>query len=341
MAGGVTAAAPAARGARTALAGSPPGAATGSPAEALAVAPSRGFRAWKNQRPFWGATLSLLAGLAILWMPLHLFPFAFLPDTLIFLGYLFSGLVIATAVAGYLLPSASTYLGILVILFSIVSIFGALGGLFVGTLLGILGGSLMVAWQPKAATAPAAPAPGDPASAPASPAPAQGGPASAGSTPDGPASGTVSSGSGSRPALGGPRSGPAPASGSAGSGPASGSPGSGPAPDASGPDLASGGPGSGPPGGPGSGPTNGGRVSDPAAVGPASPPAAGGPTPPGSSGAMASAAGAGSEAPAPAAPPSPAEPSAGPAALEALWDPPTRSDPDPDDEGADWRRWFQ
>ncbi|GAB6876583.1 long-chain-fatty-acid--CoA ligase [Thermaerobacter litoralis] len=123
----------------------------GSPGAVPAARPG-GFRAWKASRPFWGATISLIAGFLILWMPLNLFPFAFLPDTLIFLGYLFSGLVIATAIAGYLLPAASTYLGILVILFSIVSIFGALGGLFVGAILGILGGSLMVAWQPAPLT---------------------------------------------------------------------------------------------------------------------------------------------------------------------------------------------
>ncbi|EKP95558.1 long-chain-fatty-acid--CoA ligase [Thermaerobacter subterraneus] len=142
-------------GAGTALARDPGGPGTGGAGRGPQGVPARpggGFRAWKAQRPFWGATLSLIAGFLILWMPLNLFPFAFLPDTLIFLGYLFSGLVIATAIAGFLLPAASTYLGILVILFSIVSIFGALGGLFVGAILGILGGSLMVAWQPVIVT---------------------------------------------------------------------------------------------------------------------------------------------------------------------------------------------
>src|SRR5690606_25339929 len=89
-----------------------------------------------------------LAGLVISWMPLNLFPVAFLPGTYIFLGYLFSGLIIATALGALLLPAASTYLGILVILFSILSIFGALGGLIVGAIMGIAGGSLIVAWRP-------------------------------------------------------------------------------------------------------------------------------------------------------------------------------------------------
>ncbi|WP_066174783.1 DUF6114 domain-containing protein [Bacillus marinisedimentorum] len=105
------------------------------------------FKNWRSKRPFLGATLSLLAGLLILWIPFNLSKIAFLPGSMAFVGFLFGGLIVLTAVMAYIFPQFSTILGVFVIFFSVLSVMGALGGMFIGTILGITGGSFCIGWQ--------------------------------------------------------------------------------------------------------------------------------------------------------------------------------------------------
>jgi len=49
------------------------------------------FKRWRMSRPFWGATFSLLAGLIILYMPIHLLEVALRPGNFVVLGLLFGG----------------------------------------------------------------------------------------------------------------------------------------------------------------------------------------------------------------------------------------------------------
>lgn len=111
------------------------------------MAKQRSFKQWRQQRPFWGATLSLLAGLIILWVPVNLAQIAFLPGSMAFVGYLFGGLIIILSILVYIYPQFSSILGVFIMFFSVLSVMGALGGLFVGTILGIIGGSLAIAWR--------------------------------------------------------------------------------------------------------------------------------------------------------------------------------------------------
>ncbi|MFD2639344.1 DUF6114 domain-containing protein [Piscibacillus salipiscarius] len=105
------------------------------------------FKKWRNQRPFWGATLTLLAGLMILYIPTHLYAIAFIPGSLVFVGYLFGGLTLILGLLSYIFPQFSTVFGVMTIFISVLSIMGALGGFVVGTIIGIIGGSLLVAWE--------------------------------------------------------------------------------------------------------------------------------------------------------------------------------------------------
>jgi hypothetical protein len=98
-------------------------------------------------RPFWGATLSLLAGLIILYIPLQLLQIAFTPGNLAVIGLIFGGLIVLIGILGYIFPNFNIVFGIITIFLSILSIMGALGGFFIGTLLGIIGGSLSIAWR--------------------------------------------------------------------------------------------------------------------------------------------------------------------------------------------------
>jgi hypothetical protein len=105
------------------------------------------FTQWRNKRPFWGATLTVLAGLLILYIPLHLYAIAFIPGSLVFIGFLFGGLTLIIGVLVYIYPQFSTVFGVVTLFLSVLSIMGALGGFLIGTILGIIAGSLCIAWQ--------------------------------------------------------------------------------------------------------------------------------------------------------------------------------------------------
>lgn len=102
-----------------------------------------------NRRPKAGLILIILAGLVILWIPINLYWLAFVPGSFAFTGFLFGGLVLLCGILGWLMPQYVRLLGVFALVLSIASIMGALGGLLIGTVLGIVGGSLCAAWDPN------------------------------------------------------------------------------------------------------------------------------------------------------------------------------------------------
>lgn len=109
------------------------------------------FGSWKRQRPFWGGLLLVLSGLVIAIIPLDLaLKFALVPTDFAFVGLIFAIFVVLSGVFALYQPQLAGFFGAAGILVAIVSIFGALGGFVIGTLVGILGGSLCVAWEPPA-----------------------------------------------------------------------------------------------------------------------------------------------------------------------------------------------
>ncbi|WP_436345034.1 DUF6114 domain-containing protein [Natronorubrum sp. FCH18a] len=110
------------------------------------------FNGWRSQRPFLGGVLLCLAGILITWVPMQI-----LPD-LIFIGGRMAGLLAIGAMFGVFVfvsgvfaltkPEHSDMIGVVGVVLSIFSLFGSLGGLFLGMLLGILGGNLCLAWKP-------------------------------------------------------------------------------------------------------------------------------------------------------------------------------------------------
>jgi hypothetical protein len=100
-------------------------------------------------RPILGPLVLVAAGGAVAVVPLR---FA---DLLALVGggspVLGIGMGSAIALCGigvHALPEFSTEIGAMAMALSILSIFGALGGLLVGLLLGLIGGNLCIAWQP-------------------------------------------------------------------------------------------------------------------------------------------------------------------------------------------------
>ncbi len=80
-------------------------------------------------------------------MPIHLLEVALRPGNFVVLGLLFGGLITIIGILSYFYTRLNIIFGIITIFLSIASILGALGGLFVGTLLGIIGGSLLLSWR--------------------------------------------------------------------------------------------------------------------------------------------------------------------------------------------------
>ncbi|SDW78759.1 hypothetical protein SAMN05444487_10699 [Marininema mesophilum] len=98
-------------------------------------------------RPKAGLILLMFAGLLTLYVPAQLYWLAFVPGNFAFTGILFGGLLLACGVIGWLMPRYVRLLGVFGILLSILSLIGALGGLLIGMIAGITGGSLCIAWE--------------------------------------------------------------------------------------------------------------------------------------------------------------------------------------------------
>jgi hypothetical protein len=81
--------------------------------------------------------------------PRYFFPFMSFAGVL---GIVFGLIVIASAIMLNRRPTQHATWGILILIFSILGIFGGLGGYLVGLILGIVGGALAIAWKPPAAT---------------------------------------------------------------------------------------------------------------------------------------------------------------------------------------------
>ncbi|MDN3017620.1 DUF6114 domain-containing protein [Paenibacillus sp. BSR1-1] len=106
-----------------------------------------GAKKWRKQRPVWGALLTIVSGLMILWVPLNLYLSTFLPGSIAIIGLLFGGLITLIGIVALFFPNASKILGIFTIFLSILSVIGALGGFLFGTIFGIIGGALLMAWR--------------------------------------------------------------------------------------------------------------------------------------------------------------------------------------------------
>ncbi|WP_413301716.1 DUF6114 domain-containing protein [Bacillus sp. 1P10SD] len=93
--------------------------------------------------------MSILSGLIILWVPAKLYEVAAAPGSILFVGFFLGGLTLLMGILSYIMPRLSTLLGVLAIFASVLSIMGALGGFLIGTILGIIGGAMLIAWKPE------------------------------------------------------------------------------------------------------------------------------------------------------------------------------------------------
>jgi hypothetical protein len=95
-----------------------------------------------------GALLLMIGGLIIGWVPIQFATeLAIIGGSFTVIGLVFAVMVFLAGAFVMARPEMSTIFGIIGIALSILSLIGALGGMFVGMLVGIAGGNLCIAWR--------------------------------------------------------------------------------------------------------------------------------------------------------------------------------------------------
>lgn len=120
---------------------------------AAATDARRGFRTWRNERPFWAGLFTFAASLPIIYFPYAHLKFGAIPlalSTSAGAGSLIIGvLLVALAISLWFHRQARAFAGITVILLALISFPVAnFGGLLIGLISGLIGGSLACAWIP-------------------------------------------------------------------------------------------------------------------------------------------------------------------------------------------------
>ncbi len=107
------------------------------------------FRQWRRTRPFWAGVWCLLGGAIIIYGPLTVIKLVLVSGTVVWAGILIGALVCVMGLFMWFSPQFRQVLGVLAILFSIVSLITSnFGGFLIGMLLGVIGGAMAFGWTP-------------------------------------------------------------------------------------------------------------------------------------------------------------------------------------------------
>ncbi len=110
----------------------------------------RWFRAFRRTRPFWGGLWCVLAGLWIMRAMNFGFGLAVTGGWNFAAGYILGGGLALFGLVAWFAPHYRTLVGVLAFLFALAAFVSAnLGGYLIGTVLGVIGGSMIWAWGEK------------------------------------------------------------------------------------------------------------------------------------------------------------------------------------------------
>ncbi|MGW6709618.1 DUF6114 domain-containing protein [Streptomyces sp. NPDC054956] len=110
------------------------------------------WRRWRRGRPFWGGLFAVLAGAEICALPLAPLKIMLQQGVAGIPSVLMGVVMIVLGITAWFSPAQRSLAGVLTTLIATAAlVLSNLGGFLIGTLLGILGGGLMFAWQPYAA----------------------------------------------------------------------------------------------------------------------------------------------------------------------------------------------
>lgn len=111
------------------------------------------FRAWRRTRPFWGGLWTILAGAEIIRAMSFSIGLALTGGWSYSAGYVMGGGLILFGLVAWLSPRNKTLAAILAFLIALGAFPTAnLGGYLIGSVLGIIGSSMLWAWGPKKPT---------------------------------------------------------------------------------------------------------------------------------------------------------------------------------------------
>ncbi|MFK0235399.1 DUF6114 domain-containing protein [Streptomyces vinaceus] len=109
------------------------------------------WRRWRRGRPFWGGLFAVLAGTEICVLPLAPLKVMLQQGIAGIPSVLMGVVMIVLGLTAWFSPAQRGLAGVLTTLIATAAlVMSNLGGFLIGTLLGILGGGLMFAWQPNA-----------------------------------------------------------------------------------------------------------------------------------------------------------------------------------------------
>ena len=107
------------------------------------------FRRWRRTRPFWGGLWCILGGIIIAYGPTTAVRVILVAGTTVWLGILMGVLVILMGLFLWFAPQLRQLVGVLAVVFSMISLITSdYGGFVIGLLLGTMGGALGFAWTP-------------------------------------------------------------------------------------------------------------------------------------------------------------------------------------------------
>ncbi|MGW7313801.1 DUF6114 domain-containing protein [Streptomyces sp. NPDC054854] len=109
------------------------------------------WRRWRRGRPFWGGLFAVLAGAWICVLPLAPLKIMLQQGVAGIPSVLMGIVMIVLGLTAWFSPRQRSLAGLLTTLIATAAlVLSNLGGFLIGTLLGIIGGGLMFAWQPSA-----------------------------------------------------------------------------------------------------------------------------------------------------------------------------------------------
>lgn len=106
------------------------------------------FFAWREERPFWGGVLLMVAGVIISAIPAPIaMDLVVYGEFIYIIGIIWGLMAFLSGAFALSRPDLAGKFGVIGIAASILSLFGAIGGYGIGLLLGVIGGNLLLAWE--------------------------------------------------------------------------------------------------------------------------------------------------------------------------------------------------
>lgn len=112
-------------------------------------AASDGWRAWCRGRPLLAGACTFAGGLVVVFLPAGAYTVLLLPGLAGVSGFLLGGMLCVCGLCMVWSPGLHGFLGLAAALVALTALVSSnIGGFLLGTLLGLLGGSLAFAWTP-------------------------------------------------------------------------------------------------------------------------------------------------------------------------------------------------